>query len=68
MLVYGIIMLLLFLRLYGFGILVLFMHDGGDALMETAKCCVYFKIRNNKSHVMPELLANIIFGLFVLSW
>ena len=55
-------------RLYGFGILVLFMHDLGDTLMETAKCFVYFKRRGGKDYKFPDMCANVFFGLFVLNW
>lgn len=44
------------------------MHDVGDALMESAKCCVYFKIRDGKERRIPDILANILFAIFTLNW
>ena len=44
------------------------MHDGGDVLMEAAKCCVYFKVMGGKKYMLPDLAANVFFGIFVLNW
>lgn len=50
------------------GLLVLFIHDFADILLELAKCFIYFKTMNGVYYKLPEVLANITFAVFVLEW
>ena len=53
-------------RFHNIGLLVLFVLDIGDVVLELSKTIVYFKVRNDKEHYWPELFANIGFACFTL--
>ena len=54
-------------RYYKVGVLVLFLHDLCDVLLEFTKLCVCWKSRDNKKH-WPAVLINIGFLAFTFSW
>lgn len=63
------IFLLLFsyaVRYHRIGVLVLFILDFGDVWLEISKTFLYFKVRDGKSHLGPELGANISFTVFTM--
>ena len=55
-------------RYYKVGVLVLFLHDLCDVLLEFTKLCVCWKSRDNKQHYWPAVLINIGFLAFSFSW
>lgn len=55
-------------RFHYIGLFVLFIHDFADVFLELAKSILYFKDRDGKSHNLPEILANVLFAIFVLQW
>ena len=50
------------------GILVLFMHDVADILLEFTKCNVYMKKRNGRIYSIHEYVSNVGFVAFALVW
>jgi ceramide synthetase len=63
------ISLLLFsytVRFHKIGLLVLFLQDIGDIVLECAKISYYFKERGGREHVVPEYFANVFFAIFTL--
>ena len=56
------------IRYYKVGVLVLFLHDLCDVLLEFTKLCVCWKTRNNKKYYWPEVLINTGFLMFSFSW
>lgn len=50
------------------GILVIFVHDVTDILLEMTKCHVYLKKRNNKEYKIHDLISSIGFVAFATSW
>ncbi|XP_070546418.1 ceramide synthase 1-like [Ptychodera flava] len=55
-------------RCHRMGMLVLFCHDLTDVFLEAAKIFNYTKERNGKSHLLNEIIANVLFVLFAISW
>ena len=55
-------------RFHYIGLFVLFIHDFADVFLELAKSILYFKDRDGKPHNLPEILANVLFAIFVLQW
>lgn len=55
-------------RFHYIGLFVLFIHDFADVFLELAKSILYFKERDGKLHNLPEILANVLFAIFVLQW
>ena len=53
-------------RFHKIGLLVLFLQDIGDIVLELAKTAYYFKERGGKSHALPEYFANILFAIFTI--
>ncbi len=53
-------------RFHRIGLLVLFYHDIGDVLLELAKCFNYFQVQGGKPKWLPEMAANITFGIFTI--
>ena len=56
------------LRYYYIGVLVLFLQDIGDLLLEAGKTLVYFKVMNGKKYNSMDNLANSVFAMFVCCW
>ena len=52
------------LKNYKFGLLIFFVHDVTDILLEFTKCNVYLKKRNGKVYAFHEYLSNIGFIAF----
>lgn len=50
------------------GLMVLFVHDATDILLEFTKCNVYLKNRNGKFYAYHEHISNICFAAFTLAW
>ena len=48
------------------GLLVLFLQDIGDIVLEAAKTAFYFKVRGGKEHALPEFFANLFFAIFTI--
>ena len=48
--------------------LVIFVHDVTDILLEFTKCNVYLKNRNGKFYAFHEQISNIGFATFTLAW
>lgn len=55
-------------RYYKAGVVVLFLHDICDVVLEFTKLCICMKIRDKKHYYMFEVLTNIGFLLFAFSW
>ena len=53
-------------RFHKIGLLVLFLQDFGDVVLEFAKISVYFKERGGREYVVPEYFANFFFAIFTL--
>ena len=53
-------------RFHKIGLLVLFVQDIGDIALELAKTMFYFKVKDGKDQWLPEVLANVLFGIFTL--
>jgi sphingoid base N-stearoyltransferase len=50
------------------GILVIFVHDATDIILEFTKCNVYLKNRNKKFHLLNEYISNAGFLCFAIAW
>lgn len=73
MLVHHFLTLILIVFSYGtryhkIGIMVLFVHDAADILLEFTKCNVYLKNRGGKYYAMHDHIANIGFVAFTVAW
>lgn len=55
-------------RYHKIGILVVFVHDATDIILEFTKCNVYMKYRNKKYHPINETISNVGFGFFAVGW
>lgn len=55
-------------RYHKIGILVVFLHDVTDILLEFTKCHVYVKKRNGKFYAYNEHISNIGFVGFTITW
>ncbi|XP_058256430.1 ceramide synthase 1 isoform X2 [Hemibagrus wyckioides] len=55
-------------RFHNIGILVLFLHDINDILLEFTKLNVYFKIRGGKFYMINDVLSNMGFVGFGITW
>lgn len=55
-------------RYNNIGVLVLLFHDFCDIILEFTKVNVYFKIRDGVTHGIHELIANVGFVVFTVSW
>ena len=55
-------------RYYKIGVIVLFLHDIADILLEFCKLCVAFKSRGGKYHLVPDVLSNVGVLCFALVW
>lgn len=53
-------------RYHKIGLLVLFLQDIGDIVLEAAKTAFYFKVRGGKEHAVPEYFANFFFAIFTI--
>ena len=53
---------------YKIGLIVLFMHDVADILLEFSKCNMYLKHRNGQLYKIHETLANITFLTLTVVW
>ncbi len=53
-------------RFYFLGLMLLFVLDIGDVLLELSKTVFYFKDRANRKNPGAEMAANICFGIFTL--
>ncbi|XP_015789687.1 ceramide synthase 1 isoform X1 [Tetranychus urticae] len=56
------------IRCHRAGLIAIFLHDACDILLEGTKTCLYFKRQNNKNINIFELLANIGFCCFTVTW
>lgn len=56
----------LFHSYHKIGLLVLFLQDIGDIVLEAAKTAFYFKVRGGKEHAVPEYFANFFFAIFTI--
>ncbi|XP_070546410.1 ceramide synthase 1-like [Ptychodera flava] len=55
-------------RYHKIGLLVLFCHDLTDVCLECGKMFIYTKKRDGQSHQINEVLANVCFAGFTLTW
>lgn len=55
-------------RFHKVGILVLFVHDATDILLEFSKCNIYLKNRGGKFYSVHENISNIGFVAFLSAW
>lgn len=65
------VMLILFsyaTRFHACGVIVMFLHDINDILMEGSKFLTYLKFRNGRYYPIFDTLALIGFGFFTVSW
>ena len=58
----------LFHRFHKIGLMVLFLHDIGDIMLEMSKTVVYCKFRGKQERPYIETAANILFLLFTFQW
>lgn len=65
---YWLIISILIYRYHKVGILVVFLHDVTDILLEFTKCNVYLKKRNGKFYAYNEHISNIGFVGFTITW
>ncbi|XP_078360160.1 ceramide synthase 1-like [Oculina patagonica] len=56
------------IRYHRMGLLVLFLHDINDVILEFTKLCVAFKSRGGKYHVIPDILSTGGFLTFASLW
>ncbi|XP_065841997.1 ceramide synthase 1-like [Oscarella lobularis] len=56
------------IRYHNIGLVLLFLHDLNDVVLEISKCFLYMKTRDGKDHSVWEVLANIGFGIFMITW
>ncbi|XP_023209834.1 ceramide synthase 1-like [Centruroides sculpturatus] len=56
------------LRCHKIGLLVLIFHDISDIQLEFTKLVVYFKIQNGKFIMAYEIVANVMFCVFAVTW
>jgi ceramide synthetase len=73
MLIHHVLTIVLMLMSYSFGffkigVCVIFVHDATDILLEYTKCHAYLKNRNGRYYAINELLSNIGFVVFAISW
>ncbi|KAL3317867.1 Ceramide synthase 1, partial [Cichlidogyrus casuarinus] len=57
-----------FMMFYKIGILVLYVHDVTDILMEFAKMNAYLRNRDGKVYMIHEYIANVAFAIFTAAW
>lgn len=50
------------------GLLTLFLHDGSDVLLEATKLVRYFKVQHGRTFDQVEIVVNIGFASFLLTW
>lgn len=55
-------------RYHSIGLLVLFVHDPTDIILEFTKLCVAFKSRGGKYHLLPDVISVVGFLSFALAW
>lgn len=55
-------------RFHKIGLMVLFLHDIGDVMLEISKTVVYCKYRGKQERPYIETAANILFLLFTAQW
>lgn len=55
-------------RYHKVGLMVLFVHDITDILLEFTKCNVYLKNRNGKFYSIHETISNWCFAAFAFAW
>jgi ceramide synthetase len=55
-------------RYHKIGLLVLFVHDVTDILLEFTKLNVYLKNRDKKYYPIHEHVSNVGFAIFTLAW
>ncbi|TSK53784.1 Ceramide synthase 1 [Bagarius yarrelli] len=55
-------------RFHNIGLLVLFLHDLNDILLEFTKLNIYFKIRGGKSYMINDFLSTVGFVFFGITW
>ena len=58
----------MFYRFHKIGLMVLFLHDIGDIMLELSKTVVYCKYRGKQERPYIETAANILFLLFTAQW
>ncbi|XP_053211651.1 ceramide synthase 1-like [Panonychus citri] len=56
------------IRCHRAGLIAIFLHDACDIVLEGTKTCLYFKRQNNKNINFFEILANIGFSFFTVTW
>lgn len=56
------------MRYHSIGLLVLFVHDPTDIILEFTKLCVAFKSRGGKYHLLPDVISVVGFLSFALAW
>ncbi|XP_017462309.1 PREDICTED: ceramide synthase 1-like, partial [Rhagoletis zephyria] len=49
-------------------LLTLFLHDGSDVLLEATKLVRYFKVQHGRTYDQVEIVVNIGFASFLLTW
>ena len=55
-------------RFYYIGVMVLFLHDISDVILEGAKTITYFRVMDGKKHKMIKNAGDVGFATFVISW
>ena len=64
-------MIFLYFSDYSFhiiGLVVLFIQDIGDVLLELSKAFVYFKVRDGEDCFWTDVAANVTFTIFTIQW
>ena len=55
-------------RFHYIGVVVVFLHDIGDVVLLSGKTLLCFSELNGKKFKAVNVLANIVFGGFVIQW
>lgn len=55
-------------RFYRIGVLVLFLHDINDVILEFTKLSVAFKSRGGEYHLIPDITSTVGFLTFASLW
>ncbi|XP_074597221.1 ceramide synthase 1-like [Brevipalpus obovatus] len=56
------------IRCHRSGLIAIFLHDACDILLEGTKSCLYFKKQDNRNVDVFEIIANIGFCMFAVTW
>lgn len=56
------------IRYHNIGVLLFTLHDINDVILEGCKCLVYLKVQGGKEYWIWEMIANVGFAVFCVTW